>query len=78
MVYEHDYDKEDLEKKFKNIEEIEFLFEYEIKSAWWTQYVPGVWLQGIISLYFSNKVIRKWKRYKLAKTIEDAQKEEKS
>ena len=71
MVYEHDWDEEIEIEKLKSLEEINFLFEYEVKSRKWVQYVPFRWLQKLVQDYFSWEVMRKWKRYKLAKMIEN-------
>jgi len=78
MVYEHDYDKEIEESKVQSMDEINFLFEYEIMSSWWTGYIPFDWMQEIVAAHFSRKVVRKWKKYRFTKMLQDVKKEEKS
>ena len=72
MVYEHNTMDEEIEQeKLKSLDEIKFLFEYEIRSRTWVSYVPFEWLQQIVANYYSTEVMRKWRKYKISKMMED-------
>ena len=55
----------------KDIPDIKFFFDYEVRASWWSCLIPFSCLQNLVVKYFFWKVERKYNRYLYSVRIHD-------
>lgn len=55
----------------KEIKDITFFLDYEIKSSWWASWISWNWAQELSAMYFAWKTKRKYSRYLHSKFLEE-------